>query len=263
MLGSDISGTVEQSRAPTPSAQGDEVFGFARTGAYAEFAASPAQVVAKKPAGLSHEQAAAIPVAGLTAWQALFDRGGLQQRADAAGRRRRRRGRPLRGAARQARRRARDRHRLGAQSRLRARAGRRRVRRLHHPGRRRGRQRGRTSRSTPSAARRPRRCLPTVREGGVIVVIAGGAAGGRGRRARRSRRAAEHEPDQPSSSSKSAELVASGEVRVEIAEHVRARRGRQGARAERGRAHARQAARAALADGSLRDCWAPRACGRR
>jgi len=34
-------------------------------------------VIARKPAGLSHEQAAAIPVAGLTAWQALFDRGGL------------------------------------------------------------------------------------------------------------------------------------------------------------------------------------------
>ena len=36
-------------------------------------------MIAKKPAGLSHEQAAAIPVAGLTAWQALFDRAGLQR----------------------------------------------------------------------------------------------------------------------------------------------------------------------------------------
>jgi NADPH:quinone reductase-like Zn-dependent oxidoreductase len=76
VLGSDISGTVEVSRAEG-FGEGDEVFGFARTGAYAEFAATPAQIVAKKPAGLSHEQAAAIPVAGLTAWQALFDRGGL------------------------------------------------------------------------------------------------------------------------------------------------------------------------------------------
>jgi NADPH:quinone reductase-like Zn-dependent oxidoreductase len=32
-----------------------------------------------KPAGLSHEQSAAIPVAGMTAWQALFDRGGLER----------------------------------------------------------------------------------------------------------------------------------------------------------------------------------------
>lgn len=76
VLGSDISGTVVLSRADAFS-EGDEVFGFARTGAYAEFAATPAQIVAHKPAGLSHEQAAAIPVAGLTAWQALFDRGGL------------------------------------------------------------------------------------------------------------------------------------------------------------------------------------------
>ena len=36
-----------------------------------------ATLIAMKPAGLSHEQAAALPVAGLTAWQALFDRGGL------------------------------------------------------------------------------------------------------------------------------------------------------------------------------------------
>jgi NADPH:quinone reductase-like Zn-dependent oxidoreductase len=34
-------------------------------------------LIAKKPAGVTHEQAAAIPVAGMTAWQALFDRGGL------------------------------------------------------------------------------------------------------------------------------------------------------------------------------------------
>src|SRR5438876_493464 len=34
--------------------------------------------LAEKPAGVTHEQAAAIPVAGLTAWQALFDRGGLE-----------------------------------------------------------------------------------------------------------------------------------------------------------------------------------------
>ncbi|MHB8234431.1 MAG: NADP-dependent oxidoreductase [Solirubrobacteraceae bacterium] len=77
VLGNDISGTVELSRADG-YAPGDDVFGFAPSGGYAELAASPAGAVVKKPAGLSHEQAAALPVSGLTAWQALFDRGGLQ-----------------------------------------------------------------------------------------------------------------------------------------------------------------------------------------
>jgi NADPH:quinone reductase-like Zn-dependent oxidoreductase len=76
VLGSDVSGTVEVSRADDFAA-GEDVFGFAATGAYAEFATAPAPLIAKKPAGLSHEQAAALPVAGLTSWQALFDRGGL------------------------------------------------------------------------------------------------------------------------------------------------------------------------------------------
>jgi NADPH:quinone reductase-like Zn-dependent oxidoreductase len=78
VLGNDISGTVELSRADGFDA-GDEVFGIAASGGYAEFATAPAGAIAKKPAGLSHEQAAAIPVAGMTAWQALFDRGGLEQ----------------------------------------------------------------------------------------------------------------------------------------------------------------------------------------
>jgi NADPH:quinone reductase-like Zn-dependent oxidoreductase len=78
VLGNDVSGTVELSRAEG-FAEGDEVFGFAASGGYAELAATPAAVIARKPAGLSHEQAAAIPLAGLTAWQALFDRGGLER----------------------------------------------------------------------------------------------------------------------------------------------------------------------------------------
>jgi len=78
VLGVDASGTVELSRADG-FAEGDEVFGFAASGSYAEFATASAEAIAKKPAGLSHEQAAAIPVAGLTAWQVLFDRGGLDR----------------------------------------------------------------------------------------------------------------------------------------------------------------------------------------
>jgi NADPH:quinone reductase-like Zn-dependent oxidoreductase len=77
VLGNDVSGTVEISRA-AGFAAGDHVFGFAASGGYAEFATASASTIAKKPARVSHEQAAAIPVAGLTAWQALFDRAGLQ-----------------------------------------------------------------------------------------------------------------------------------------------------------------------------------------
>jgi NADPH:quinone reductase-like Zn-dependent oxidoreductase len=76
--GNDVSGTVELARADG-FAEGDEVFGIAPSGGYAEYATAPAGVIAKKPAGVSHEQAAAIPVAGMTAWQALFDHGELRQ----------------------------------------------------------------------------------------------------------------------------------------------------------------------------------------
>jgi NADPH:quinone reductase-like Zn-dependent oxidoreductase len=78
VLGIDMSGTVEVSRAQD-FAEGDDAFGFAASGGYAEFATAAAATIAKKPEGVSHEHAAAIPVAGLTAWQALFDRGGLER----------------------------------------------------------------------------------------------------------------------------------------------------------------------------------------
>jgi NADPH:quinone reductase-like Zn-dependent oxidoreductase len=77
VLGIDVSGTVEASWTPD-LAVGDEVFGYASSGAYAELATASAAAIALKPASVSHEQAAALPVAGTTAWQALFDRGGLE-----------------------------------------------------------------------------------------------------------------------------------------------------------------------------------------
>ncbi len=77
LLGNDVSGVVEVSRAPGFS-EGDEVFGVAASGGYAEFATARVGSIAIKPRGISHEQAAAIPVSGMTAWQALFDSGGLQ-----------------------------------------------------------------------------------------------------------------------------------------------------------------------------------------
>ena len=76
VLGRDVSGTVEVSRA-AGYAEGDAVFGTAGTGGYAEYTASSADQIARKPDAITHEQAAAIPVAGLTAWQGVVDHGGL------------------------------------------------------------------------------------------------------------------------------------------------------------------------------------------
>jgi NADPH:quinone reductase-like Zn-dependent oxidoreductase len=76
ILGYDVSGVVATSRA-SELAEGDEVFGRASSGSYAEYAVAPVENLVRKPDGVSHEQAATIPVAGITAWQALFDHGGL------------------------------------------------------------------------------------------------------------------------------------------------------------------------------------------
>jgi NADPH:quinone reductase-like Zn-dependent oxidoreductase len=78
VLGRDVSGTVEVSRGEG-FAEGDEVFGMAASGSYAEYTTASATAIAGKPDGVSHEQAAALPVAGMTAWQALFDRGALER----------------------------------------------------------------------------------------------------------------------------------------------------------------------------------------
>jgi NADPH:quinone reductase-like Zn-dependent oxidoreductase len=59
---------------------GEEVYAltpFDRDGAAAEFAAVPAEALAPKPSRLSHVEAAALPMGGLSAWQALFVHGRL------------------------------------------------------------------------------------------------------------------------------------------------------------------------------------------
>ena len=61
---------------------GEEVYAltpFDRDGVAAEYAAVPAAVLAPKPRTLSHVEAAAVPMGGLSAWQALFERGALQR----------------------------------------------------------------------------------------------------------------------------------------------------------------------------------------
>lgn len=73
-LGWDVSGTVEETGAKvTGFKRGDEVYALLRGGGYAEYATAEETVVARKPRTADHIQAAAVPVAGLTAWQALFE----------------------------------------------------------------------------------------------------------------------------------------------------------------------------------------------
>src|SRR6266566_5487501 len=82
ILGWDVSGTVEAlGPEVTQFQQGDAVFGMIRfppTGAtYAEYVAAPVSQIAHKPANIDHIHAAAIPLVGLTAWQALFEKSHL------------------------------------------------------------------------------------------------------------------------------------------------------------------------------------------
>ncbi len=83
VLGFDVSGVVEAvGDGVTIFKAGDEVYGMPRfpypAGAYAEFVAAPARHFARKPATLDHVHAAALPLAGLTAWQALVDTAGVR-----------------------------------------------------------------------------------------------------------------------------------------------------------------------------------------
>jgi NADPH:quinone reductase-like Zn-dependent oxidoreductase len=77
-LGWDLSGVVEAAGLGTTLFRpGDEVFGMPRqpqaAGTYAEYVTAPSRHLTRKPAGLSHVEAAGLGLAGLTAWQALVD----------------------------------------------------------------------------------------------------------------------------------------------------------------------------------------------
>ncbi len=81
ILGADISGVVEEvGPGVTDLAPGDEVyytpevFGPGSNGGYAEYNLVSAGIVAKKPASISHEEAAAVPLAGGTAYEVLVRR---------------------------------------------------------------------------------------------------------------------------------------------------------------------------------------------
>jgi NADPH:quinone reductase-like Zn-dependent oxidoreductase len=82
--GWDVSGVVTAT-APgvTRLAVGDEVYGMPnfphRPGAYADYVTAPSRHFAPKPATLDHVRAAALPLAALTAWQALVDAAGVDK----------------------------------------------------------------------------------------------------------------------------------------------------------------------------------------
>jgi NADPH:quinone reductase-like Zn-dependent oxidoreductase len=79
--GTDVAGTVEAVGAGVRRFQpGDEVFGWCGGlgGAFAEYAAASEDALAPKPANLTFEQAAAVPMAGLVALQALRDHGNVR-----------------------------------------------------------------------------------------------------------------------------------------------------------------------------------------
>jgi NADPH:quinone reductase-like Zn-dependent oxidoreductase len=82
-LGWDVSGVVEKTGfGVTLFKPGDEVFGMlpypGGHGSHAEYVTGPARAFARKPANLDHIQAGAVPLAALTAWQALVDTANVQ-----------------------------------------------------------------------------------------------------------------------------------------------------------------------------------------
>lgn len=80
VIGYDVSGVVEEvGEAVTLFKPGDEVYYAPEfttpQGSYAEYHVADEEIVVHKPANLTHEEAAAIPLAGATAWDALITRG--------------------------------------------------------------------------------------------------------------------------------------------------------------------------------------------
>ncbi|HEX4637919.1 MAG TPA: NADP-dependent oxidoreductase [Chthoniobacterales bacterium] len=83
IIGYDISGVVEKAGANAKKfKRGDAVYCYlsvARGGGYAEFAIAKESETALKPKNISFEEAAAVPLAGTTAWQALIDSGKIDK----------------------------------------------------------------------------------------------------------------------------------------------------------------------------------------
>jgi NADPH:quinone reductase-like Zn-dependent oxidoreductase len=87
-LGRDFAGVVQAGDGTAEAGGQDDgtlqpgaaVYAFIgqEQGAFAEYVVIPGEALAHKPASLDFPTAAAVPLAGLTAWQGLFDHGGLQ-----------------------------------------------------------------------------------------------------------------------------------------------------------------------------------------
>lgn len=81
-MGWDVSGVVEETGSEVKNFKpGDEVYSRpdpTKNGAYAEYITVKENQVSLKPNNVDHETAAAVPLAGVTAWQGLFDHGQLQ-----------------------------------------------------------------------------------------------------------------------------------------------------------------------------------------
>jgi len=79
ILGCDVAGRVEAAgRNVTGFATGDEVFALLPQGGFAEYVSVPPSLLAPKPKNLSYEQAAAVPMAAITALLGVRDQGRLQ-----------------------------------------------------------------------------------------------------------------------------------------------------------------------------------------
>ena len=77
--GRDVAGIVEAVGAGVSQfSPGDEVYGEVDTGSFAEYVATPQNLVARKPSNLSFEQAAAVPLAARAALHGLRDGGGVR-----------------------------------------------------------------------------------------------------------------------------------------------------------------------------------------
>jgi NADPH:quinone reductase-like Zn-dependent oxidoreductase len=83
ILGWDLSGTIEKAGiAVTEFHPGDEVYcrpAVERNGAYAEYISVRAGEVARKPKSLSHIEASGVPLAGITAWEALVNKAEIKK----------------------------------------------------------------------------------------------------------------------------------------------------------------------------------------
>ena len=78
-LGADVAGCIEAvGKNVTQFQIGDEVFGDIFKGSFAEYACTSEKLLAAKPANISFEAAAAVPVAALTALQGLRDKGQIR-----------------------------------------------------------------------------------------------------------------------------------------------------------------------------------------